>query len=84
MDHQIKRDAEAFGAAYVPFKRQEQHAADYVAAYSAGALQLKMYLEEFILKVEKQIGANGSEFERGQLDGIRWVSDTLKTLFGED
>jgi hypothetical protein len=84
MDHQIKRDAEEFGAAYVPFKRQEQHVGDYVAAYLAGATQLKQYVEQFVLRIEKTIGSNGSEWERGQLDGMRWVGDQLRTLFGED
>lgn len=84
MDNQIKRDGLAFSLAFVPAQGQQQHVADYTAAYVAGANQLRDYFEQFMLRVEKEIGSKASEFERGQVDGIRWFHDQVLTLFGED
>lgn len=52
-------------------------------AYVAGARGLLQYYEQFHRKVEQDIDANKStDWERGQLDGVRWVGDYLRNLFG--
>lgn len=84
-DNQLLKDSRDFAVQFVPFQRAPQNSEDYSVAFLAGAEQVLKYLEEFVLKVEVQVPLErASEFERGQLDGMRWALDSLRTLNGQD
>lgn len=77
-DCQIGTDAQVFTA----IAGLEPNA-DVLRAYWAGARGLLQYYEQFHEKVDKDIDPNtATDWERGQLDGVRWVGDYLRNLFG--
>ena len=85
LDNQLSIDSVDYASSNVPFARAPQSTANYEKAFMAGAERLMEYLNQFALRIEKTIPLEkASEFERGQVDGIRWCHDAMLTLFGKD
>lgn len=79
---QLGKDSEAFSKLFCREGEPAAYKADVAESFLAGASRTLTYFEQFLQRVERDIQeTKATEFERGQLDGIRWVDDHLKTLF---
>jgi hypothetical protein len=81
---QIEKDAKEFAVEFTPRRNRPQENFDYEIAYVAGAKQLKIYIAEFVRRVDFEIGEPKGEFEQGQKDGLFWLMDHVTDLFGEN
>lgn len=83
--NQLLTDSVDYVASRVRIAREAHNHDDFSAAFLAGAEQFFVYLKQFAERVEEVIDKNKcSVFERGQLDGINWAVDAMKTMLGKD
>lgn len=80
----MEKDALEFGTEFCPRRNRAQAVEDYQIAYMAGAKQLKIYVNDFVERVDMLIGEPKGEFEQGQRDSLFWLLDHVKELFAED
>jgi hypothetical protein len=81
---QLEKDAAEFGTEFCPRRNRAQAVEDYQIAYLAGAKQLKIYVNDFVNRVDTMLGEPKGEFELGQRDALFWLLDHVKELFAED
>ena len=81
---QVEKDALEFGTEFCPRRNRAQAVEDYQIAYMAGAKQLKIYVNDFVERVDMLIGEPKGEFEQGQRDSLFWLLDHVKDLFAEN
>jgi len=79
---QMSKDAVDFAKDYTPQRMKRQEETDYSIAFAAGAKQLMIYLRDWSRRVELEL-KNGTEFERGQVDGAKWAYEAMQMIMGD-
>ncbi len=80
---QLEKDASEFSTEFCPRRNRAQEVEDYQIAYMAGAKQLKIYVNNFVERVDTMLGEPKGEFELGQRDALFWLLDHVTDLFTE-
>jgi hypothetical protein len=80
---QLEKDAAEFSTEFCPRRNRAQAVEDYQIAYMAGAKQLKIYVNDFVERVDTMLGEPKGEFELGQRDALFWLLDHVTDLFTE-
>jgi hypothetical protein len=80
---QLEKDALEFSTEFCPRRNRAQAVEDYQIAYMAGAKQLKIYVNDFVERVDTMLGEPKGEFELGQRDALFWLLDHVTDLFTE-
>lgn len=79
---QLGRDSRAFASVYCDQHDSNDLRADVAESFLCGASRTLKYFDDFKRRIESEIDPNkASDWDRGQLEGIRWVSDYLRNLF---